>query len=181
MKRKGSLSSNFVVMFSVFVACTVFSLPGVSFAQIAIGNQTGTIKITAPDGNVITVEKGQPLPDVASGSKVEVVSGSANILATEGDVLTVVLNDKTVSVQNAEISVYIAFDSGNANISVVSGDVVVTNPDGSTQTLTQGSVQSVSAQTPANTAAVAEGVPGVDPTQTVARNEDAEQGEVTGY
>ena len=59
-------------------------------AEGLVLNHTGTIRVTRPDGVVLMIEPGQALPDIPSGSRVEVLSGSIEIEPSEGFIQVVV-------------------------------------------------------------------------------------------
>ncbi|MBI4373150.1 MAG: hypothetical protein HY585_05455 [Candidatus Omnitrophica bacterium] len=162
----------FVIVLSIYLPVAV--------AAVSITNQSGTITITSPGGDVVTVEQGQALPSIASGSTIEVVTGSANISASEGDSANVLINGATAVVQEgAEVKVLVDLKTGDADLEVVSGDIQITQPDGTIKTLTVGDSASVVAPAPLSVSNL--GTPGTDASGNVGRQEDVEQGLVGGY
>ena len=99
------------------------------YAADVITNRTGTIKITRPDGIVLTVNKHEPLPVIPSGSTMEVLSGGIDIAPTEGFIQVVVGN--SVATVKAGDSVTASFEpktkmasfkSNSGQISVITGN-----------------------------------------------------------
>lgn len=177
MKRQWSFAAFAVVCTSLVV--TFFASPQIAQAAVSVANQTGTITITTPTGEVITVEAGDPLPSIPSGSTIEVITGSADISASGGDSVNVLINNATAVVQDgAQVSVRIDLRTGDAFLNVVTGDVPVTQPDGTVQTVGQGDSTSAPAPTPTSTSS---GSSSANPTSDVGRQEDIESGTISGY
>ena len=78
----------FVPLFAAIFA--VVLLQTVSAAAITVTNRTGTIRITRPDGAVLTVNAEDPLPEIPSGSKIELLTGAAEFALTEGSIEVIV-------------------------------------------------------------------------------------------
>ena len=151
-----------------------------ALAAVSVANQTGTITITSLSGEVTTVEAGQALPSIASGSTIEVVTGIAEVTASEGDSVNVLINGATAVVQGgAQVRVVVDLSTGNANLEVVSGSVQLTQPDGTVQTVGTGETLPIAAPAPISMSSV--DTPGVDPASNTGRQEDAEAGLVKGY
>ena len=179
MTSVASKNLKFLAVLGLLVS-SVFLLTQSAFAAVTIANQTGTVKITAPDGQVATVEAGNPLPNIPAGSTIEVVTGKAEISASDGDTVNVLVNDSTVQVGNgAKVSVRIDLRTGNANLDVVAGNVQVLNPDGTTTEVNEGGSYEAPASEPTPSSEV--DTPGTDPAQNTGRQEDAESGKVSGY
>ena len=144
---------------SLVVVLMVAFLSRTAFAAVTVANQTGTIAITTPTGEVITVEAGQPLPSIASGSTIEVITGTAEISATGNDSVQVLVNNATATLTNgATVQVKVDLQSGNGTLNVVAGSVTLINADGTTQVVTPGAP--VSAPAPAPVAADSLNIPG---------------------
>lgn len=157
-----------------------FLLSPVLSADIVIENATGTIIITTPDGQVTTVEAGQPLPAIPSGSTLEVVTGSADISATPPDEVNVLVNNTTATVRDgAKVGIVIDLRTGDAKMNVLEGSVAVLLADGTTQTLTEGAAFSAPAPTPISVDTI--DVPGANPAEATGRQGDTQQGLVSGY
>ncbi|MFH1355229.1 MAG: hypothetical protein ABIH19_03680 [Candidatus Omnitrophota bacterium] len=78
--------------------------------------RSGTIKITQPDGTILIIEPDQPLPDIFSGSKVEVINGEILFL-TEDAIISIEANEGVIFSQSLL--------SGKAIITVTSGDIEI--------------------------------------------------------
>ena len=176
MTTKNKSRIAFVIFSFLLLICVV----PVAFAAVTIENRTGTISITMPTNEVITVQADQPLPSIPSGATVSVVTGSAEISASEGDTVNVLVNNSTAVVSGgAKVSAGVDLSTGNGTLNVLSGSVPVTQADGTTQTLAAG--QTISAPSGAPISASSLNIPGTDPTEGVGRNEDVKQGLVKGY
>lgn len=99
------------------------------YAVDIITNRTGTIKITRPDGIVLTVNKDEPLPAIPSGSTVEVLSGGIDIAPTEGFIQVVVGNSVATVKAGDRLTASIvpetkmaSFKSDSGQISVITGN-----------------------------------------------------------
>jgi hypothetical protein len=115
-----------------------FSLSPSLLAEISVQNATGTISITMPDGAVVIVEPGQPIPAIPSGSTITVVSGTADISATGSDTVNVSINGSIATLSAGDQITVAVSASGDATLNVVSGEVAVQNADGTTETLSAG-------------------------------------------
>lgn len=165
----------FIFLFGAFVIAS-----NSAFAAVVVANQTGTIKITTPDGKVTTVEAGSPLPTIPAGSTIEVVTGKAEISANGGDHVNVLVNNSTVQVgDGSKVSVNIDLRTGNANLNVLTGSAQVLNSDGTTTEFKEGSTYEAPASEPTKSSEV--DTPGTDAAQNTGRQEDTEAGKVGGY
>ena len=68
----------------------VFCLQEISLAANPIIYSNGTLRLTTPDGAITTIDQGDTLPSVPSGSIIEVLDGSIDIMAVEGFIQLVV-------------------------------------------------------------------------------------------
>ena len=176
MVNRGNLRFFFAVA-AIFVV--IFATPS-AFAAIAVENLTGTLSIKTPTGEVMTVEAGQPIPQIPSGSTIELITGSANISVSGTDVANFLINNSTVVLKDgSKVGVTIDLQTGNATINVIAGSVEVLQPDGTTQTINAGSQFSAPAPTPVSMDTL--NVPGTNPAQNTGREGDAEQGLIKGY
>ncbi|MBI4395380.1 MAG: hypothetical protein HY583_04180 [Candidatus Omnitrophica bacterium] len=146
----------------------------VAFAAVTFENQTGTVVIEQPTGEVATVEAGQTLPPIQNDSKLELVTGSGQISASEGETLHLVIPCATVKIQNAVVNADLGLETGNGTVEVLSGEVEILKDDGSIVTLEAGRAEFISC--PARTQPL-----GADPVENVGRQKDAEEGKVSGY
>ena len=88
-------------------------------------SHTGTIRVTKPDGVVLVIEPNQTLPDIPSGSRVEVLSGSLEIEPSEG-FIQLVLGGSVATVKAGDsLSAAIDEKTGMANFKVNAGQVKV--------------------------------------------------------
>jgi hypothetical protein len=110
-----------------------------SFAAINVANRTGTVKITMPDGTEFTVGPYEELPFIPDGSVIEIISGTADISATEDSYVEVVVGSATAYLGGGDaISVDYSAEAGEGNIERISGEVNVSYVGGTT-TLDAGS------------------------------------------
>ena len=93
---EGKIKKVFMAFGLLLVSITVFSIT--LCAQEVITQRTGPIKITKPDGSVLTVGKEEALPDIPSGSTVEVLSGGIEVKPLEG-FIQVVVGDSIAAVK----------------------------------------------------------------------------------
>ncbi len=93
------------------------------YAEDVITNRTGTIKITRPDGTVLTVGKDEPLPDIPSGSIIEVLDGSIDIAPTTGFVQLIVGDSAATVKAGDSVSATIDLETGMADFKTASGEV----------------------------------------------------------
>jgi len=82
----------------VLSAATLFFLQNGLNAQTTILNRTGTIKLTLPDGTVSIIGKEDALPDIPSGSRVEIINGSMDVESSAG-FIQVVVGDSIATVK----------------------------------------------------------------------------------
>ena len=64
---------SFVFLFSVK---TIFAVSAPAASPIILEQFTGQVIITFPDGRKVTLEPGLPVPEIPSGSTIEVISGT---------------------------------------------------------------------------------------------------------
>ena len=103
----------------------VFCLPITAHAEEIITNRTGTIRITWPDGVTLTFGKDEVLPEIPSGSTVEVLDGSIEVAPTEG-FIQIVAGDSVATVEAGD-RVIVSIDprSQIADFRVVKGEVSI--------------------------------------------------------
>jgi uncharacterized cupin superfamily protein len=77
-------------IFLALVALVNFFFQSSVSAKELILSRTGTISVATPDGIVLEIEPNQVLPDIPSGSKIEVLNGSIDIEPSEGFIQVVV-------------------------------------------------------------------------------------------
>ena len=109
------------VLGMLFIVMVLFQS---AYAEGAAITATGTIKITTPTGEVITIGKGEPIPDILGGSTIEVLTGSINVSPAIGSIRVVV--GGSVAVVEAGNKVSASLQAGRANFATISGSVAVT-------------------------------------------------------
>jgi len=111
--------------FLVLAALVILFFQSSLMAQGLILNHTGTIRVTKPDGVVLVIEPGQALPDIPSGSRVEVLNGSIEIEPAEG-FIQLVLGGSVATVKAGDsLSASIDEKTGIADFKVKTGQVNV--------------------------------------------------------
>ncbi|MFC1590683.1 hypothetical protein ACFL42_04245 [Candidatus Omnitrophota bacterium] len=105
-----------------------------AFAQV-ITNRTGTITITKPDGTVLIVGASDPLPNIPSGSVIEVLYGTIQV-APDAGTFTIVAGNTTATVSGGQ--------EAQVGLDVATGAAEVTSIVGTIQTETAGVQASVS-------------------------------------
>jgi hypothetical protein len=105
-------------VFLALAALAIFFFQSSLMAQGLIINHTGTIRVTKPDGVVLVIEPGQALPDILSGSKVEVLNGSIEIEPAKG-FIQLVLGGAVATVKAGDrVSASIDEKTGTADFKV---------------------------------------------------------------
>ena len=128
-----------------------------AFAKISLNTDfQGTVVITQPDGELVLLEPGDAIPEIPSGSTIEVIDGTVSISSEAGDKVEVACLDHSASASGAgSVSLNCAEDSGA--IKVVQGQVTLTDPNGTQTELEAGKEfafqRTAAAQTPEPTAA----------------------------
>lgn len=126
----------------IFSGIFILSVVFITFVQTAraediITNRTGTIKIIKPDGTVLTLTRYVQLPVIPSGSIIEVLDGSIDIMPVEGffqivagnTVATVKSGDK-VTVSNYSAVCVAEFKVYSGLIETLTVGVKVAVPEG---------------------------------------------------
>lgn len=120
-------------VFLALAAVAIFFFQSSLIAQGLILNRTGTIRVTKPDGVVLVLEPSQALPDIPSGSKVEVLNGSIEIeplegfiqLVLGGSVATVKAGDN-VSASIDEKTAIADFKIKTGQLNIITGNTTTT-------------------------------------------------------
>ena len=121
MSRKFGMVS--MLLGVILASMLVFSM--VSWAQDAVTNRTGTIKITKPDGAVLVVNKDQSLPAIPSGSTIEILEGKADISPVEGFLKVIVSGSAAIVGEGEVITAFLDAKTGKADFAVVTGEIEV--------------------------------------------------------
>lgn len=135
---------------SILLACFFISMLAFNaLAAVDITNRSGTISIAMPDGSVVTVTVDQQLPAVIpDGAVITVVSGTANVSTSGTSTVSVSIGGSTVQV-SAGTTLRLGLNpTGVANISVTTGQAIVSN-GGTSATI--GSNSSINVISDANT------------------------------
>jgi hypothetical protein len=111
----------------------LFSLPISAYAQDIITYRTGTIRITQPDGVVLIAGKDEALPEIPSGSTIEVLSGSINVVPAAG-FIQVVIGDSVSTVKAGDRVIASVdpktkmadFNVGTGEVSIITGNTTIT-------------------------------------------------------
>lgn len=159
----------------VFMISIVFLFNSSSgFAAINLENRTGTVILTTPSNESQTIEPEQTLPPIESGSSIQVLTGSADCTLSDGDFVTIQINNGKVNLRD-KAKVEVSTDrTGVGILTVIEGTAEVVREDLTTQTLTAGQsfvLEPMMVPLP----------PGTDPVENVGRQTDTELGKVGGY
>ncbi len=107
----------------------------------------GTLLITFPDGNVQFVNAGENLPDIPSGSTVEIFSGQLTVSAEPGESVTISCLGTSAGVGGGgSASVSCGEDSGS--VKALSGNATIADQNGNTSELAEGSEFTIGAPSP---------------------------------
>ena len=119
-----------VVLFFIFV------LTSLAYGAILVSHRTGSIKIVYPDGSEVVVGPDEELPPIPDGSTIIIISGSADITATEDSFVNVQAGSMTAYLDGGD-SIEASFDpdSATGNLNLLSGEVEYATLDGETGTL----------------------------------------------
>ncbi len=122
----------------LLTAACFLVLQAASFAAITITGQTGTIKITDSKGKVTIVKAGEPMPAIADGSTIQIVSGTADIGATGTSSVNVLSGKDTIQIAVGDQASFSVGSTGATTVTDIAGNISVTKGDGSTITLNAG-------------------------------------------
>ncbi|MDP3919480.1 MAG: hypothetical protein Q8R76_01555 [Candidatus Omnitrophota bacterium] len=84
----------------------------------------GTLVITTPDGEIILVQPGESIPEIAPGSVLEVFDGQFAVATAAGDSVVVLHLDHEVTVADGASLEFIGTED-QGNVRVVNGPVTV--------------------------------------------------------
>ncbi len=114
-----------VCIFLEILLALAIVFPIVSSAQEVIANRSGTVRITTPEGAVLTVTKDQPLPAIPNGSTIEILEGKADIAPQEGFVKVIVSGSAAIIGEGEIVTATLDSKTGNADFAVVTGEIEV--------------------------------------------------------
>jgi len=115
----------------------------------------GTLVITTPDGEINLYEPGDTLPEIKTGSVIEVFDGSFTLSAGDGDNVRLACLEHEASSQGGSVKLSCGESSGTLN--VVQGAASITSPDGTQTALTEGQSFDITLEVVEEAAATAEG------------------------
>ena len=103
----------------------IFSIQNVS-AEDIITSRVGTIRITYPDGVILTFGEYEPLPAITSGTVVEVLDGSIDVAPIEGFIQIVVANSVAMVKAGDSISasIYPKTQMAGFNVNIGKVDII---------------------------------------------------------
>jgi len=93
------------------------------YAANIITHRTGAVKITKPDGTVLTVEKDGHLPDIPSGAVVEILDGGMDVTPAVGFIQVVAGNSVATVKTGDRVAVFIDSATGMARFKVYAGKI----------------------------------------------------------
>jgi len=99
-----------------------------------LGVFKGTIVLTYPDGRIVILEPGEPLPEIPSGSAMEIFDGHFMIRTEEGDNVTIGALGFTFQAGNGSTATLISNET-EGRVIVRSGFVTLTDEAGETITI----------------------------------------------
>ncbi len=113
-------------------------IPSLAHAKITVQPDfQGTLLVTFPDGKVQMIDAGEPLPDIPSGSSVEVFAGKVALSTGQGDALKLSCLGSEGSVGGGS-SVSLGCGETEGTVSVKKGAVQILEPDGTQKNFTEG-------------------------------------------
>jgi len=126
----------------LFLILVFLLTPGVHAAITLEPDFSGTVILTLPDGEIAFLEPGDRVPEIPSGSQIEVIEGSATIRTEEGDSATIALIDHDVVVENGS-SVTVEDQGVSATLKVLKGQAELIDFEGGSEILQTGSQRTV--------------------------------------
>ncbi|HTL47450.1 MAG TPA: hypothetical protein VL688_05245 [Verrucomicrobiae bacterium] len=123
--KKFSIWGHFVL----FIASLVF-LPAMAQAAIVVdANFQGTLVITTPEGEINLVEPGDAIPEIKSGSILEVFDGQFKVTTAEGDNVELSCLENDASASGASALVLACGDNAGS-LKVETGNATIVDPSG---------------------------------------------------
>jgi hypothetical protein len=112
----------FAFVFVLFAASTVF-------AAVNIGEYTGNIKITMPDGKIVMVTPDKPLPEIPDAATITVLTGTAQIKVTGKSTATVLVGGNQLTLRGGDAvrvtMATTASGTGDLVVNYQTGNIVV--------------------------------------------------------
>lgn len=109
----------------MFIVLVIFFFQESLMARSLISNRSGTIKITRPDGSVLTVEKDEALPAIPSGSAIEVLDGSIEVTPAKGFIQLIVGDSAATVNAGDKVRASIDLKTGMADFAVGAGKISI--------------------------------------------------------
>ncbi|OQX85400.1 MAG: hypothetical protein B6D55_07490 [Candidatus Omnitrophica bacterium 4484_70.2] len=120
----------------VFMLFLTFALTNLVWGAITISQRTGSIKIIYPDGKEVIVAVDEELPSIPDGSTIIILSGSAEITATEDSFVNVQVGSTTAYLDGGD-SLEASFnpDTASGNLNWLAGEIEYSTLEGEAGTL----------------------------------------------
>ncbi len=116
-----ALNIGVLAVFFVMAVCC-----GAAHAGAVITNRTGAVRITKPDGAVLSIGKRESLPEIPSGSIIDVLGGSLDI-APEKGFIQIAAGNLTAAVEaGSRVTVVVDAETGRAEFRAEAGEIRVT-------------------------------------------------------
>jgi len=154
------------IPYVIVSACLVFGCP-LALAKITIDpGFEGTLVITTPEGDIQLVEPGEPMPEIASGSVIEVFDGTFTLTTEPGDSVEVSCLEHDASVSNGA-SLALTCGENSGLVKVLLKAVILTDIEGQQFDLAEGAeyqikVEDIGDEAPAAAAAEETGSSALD-------------------
>ncbi len=115
----------FFLIFPISIFCLA-ALISLTQAEILVGERSGNLSVTTPDGKLITVSVSDKLPDLTAGSVIEVLSGEASFSLEGPSFLTVVAGESVMNLSSGnQVKVNVNNNGADTITDVLSGTVEV--------------------------------------------------------
>jgi len=122
---KKTFKSKSTVFLMALVVAGLVLFQGSLIAGDPIVSRTGTLQVTSPDGTVQVIGPTDVMPDIVSGSKVEVLDGSVEIAPAEGFIQLVVGGSVATVKAGDDIVASLDPATGKADFDVKTGQVSI--------------------------------------------------------
>lgn len=143
-------------------------IPAFAEAKISVNPDfEGTLLITFPDGKVQMYDPGEALPEIPSGSSIELFGGKMVVSTDAGDSLKLSLLGTEAQVAGNS-SIAVSSGESDGKLSVVKGSLQVTQADGSQKGVPEGEEYTVTSNEGTDSVpATSEGAPLGTPAEDV--------------
>ena len=149
-------------------ALAVLLVPAAEAKIIVQPDFQGTLLVTSPDGKVQMFDAGEALPEIASGSSIEVFGGKLSVSTEAKDSVKLTCLGSEASVGGGA-SATLGCGESDGKLNVVKGPVQVAQPDGAQKNIAEGEEYSIKSKddNPQNPPATSEETPLGTTTQEV--------------